>query len=600
MDERHTGTIISTKFQTILEEWGIDRQKVHCMVRDHGSNMVRAMQLSGFEDISCAIHQIQLCIRAGVESQEWLLQLIAKLKKIATHFNHSLVAQAELTKIQKERLNQSPLSVIQDCPTRWNSTFYMMERFSKLKDSLVLYLSANPIAMISPEDWMNIQKFVQLMQPFEEITRNLSSSQISISSVIPLIQVLKTTLQQEETKPNTSEQFINFITKLRDELNSSVRFGNLVEDDKYTIATYLDPRYKSHFFTSVIAEQVESKLLNMTINTIRTRQSNSIQDDDCEPSPKRSRTQIAIEDIEVQPSTSKSSASLQILESMLSVNEDQEEDSSTADDGDNLLLKIQSHLREYKKEKRLPLHEDPLMWWNGNAHKYPHILPIVRQYLSAPPSSVASEQLFSGAGLIYEEHRNRLKVDADTFYVYNAYIYHGRGSDGKGLSDAEKRLGIPSQSVIRLSKDLEDRGLTYLGIMKKNKKEIPPEFQPHKDREEGTSLYGFTKDFTMVSYVTKAKKAVILVSSMHHTKETDVLTNKPIMITDYNKTKGGVDEVAKKCSNYSCSRRTRRWPMVLFYRLIDLSGLNSYVLYNKCTNKVNMRRGPVLLSLLRN
>lgn len=111
----------------------------------------------------------------------------------------------------------------------------MMERFSKLKDSLVLYLSANPIAMISPEDWMNIQKFVQLMQPFEEITRNLSSSQISISSVIPLIQVLKTTLQQEESKPNTSEHFINFITKLRDEINSSVRFGNLVEDDKYTI-----------------------------------------------------------------------------------------------------------------------------------------------------------------------------------------------------------------------------------------------------------------------------------------------------------------------------------------------------------------------------
>nr|CAI5853921.1 unnamed protein product [Callosobruchus analis] len=123
MDERHTGTI-STKFQAILEEWGIDHQKVHCMVCDRGSNMVRAMQLSGFEDISCAIHQIQLCIRAGVETQEW------------------------------------------------NSTFYMMERFSKLKDLLVLYLSANSIAMISPEDWMNIQKFVQLMQPFEEITRN--------------------------------------------------------------------------------------------------------------------------------------------------------------------------------------------------------------------------------------------------------------------------------------------------------------------------------------------------------------------------------------------------------------------------------------------
>jgi hypothetical protein len=73
--------------------------------------------------------------------------------------------------------------------------------------------------MISPEDWINVQKFVQIMQPFEEITRNLSNSQVSISSVIPLIEVLMITLQQEETKPDTSEQFQNFTRKLRDELN---------------------------------------------------------------------------------------------------------------------------------------------------------------------------------------------------------------------------------------------------------------------------------------------------------------------------------------------------------------------------------------------
>ncbi|GBP80872.1 Zinc finger BED domain-containing protein 1 [Eumeta japonica] len=147
--------------------------------------------------------------------------------------------------------------------------------------------------MILPEDWMNIQKFVQLIQPFVEITRNVSNSQVSISLVIPLIQGLVTTLQQAETKPDTSEQLKKFTTKLRDELNASARFGNLVEDGKYTIATYLDPRCKLHFFTSIVAEQVESKLLNATINTIksiRTSQINSIRDDDHVPFPKRSRT----------------------------------------------------------------------------------------------------------------------------------------------------------------------------------------------------------------------------------------------------------------------------------------------------------------------
>jgi hypothetical protein len=59
----------------------------------------------------------------------------------------------------------------------------------------------------------------------------LSNSQVSISSVIPLIEVLMTTLQQEETKPDTSEQFQNFTRKLRDELNSSTRFGDLMKDD---------------------------------------------------------------------------------------------------------------------------------------------------------------------------------------------------------------------------------------------------------------------------------------------------------------------------------------------------------------------------------
>ena len=80
--------------------------------------------------------------------------------------------------------------------------------------------------------------------------------------------------------------------------------------------------------------------------------------------------------------------------------------------------------------------------------------------------------------------------DAETFYVYNAYIYHGKNTDGLGLTEAERKLAIPTQSVLRLCKDFEktnrnitadnwfssvelmeqlkERGLTYLGTLKKN------------------------------------------------------------------------------------------------------------------------------------
>lgn len=53
------------------------------MVRDHGFNMIRTMQLSGFEDVNRAIQQTLLCVRAGVESLVWLLKFTAKLKKLS-------------------------------------------------------------------------------------------------------------------------------------------------------------------------------------------------------------------------------------------------------------------------------------------------------------------------------------------------------------------------------------------------------------------------------------------------------------------------------------------------------------------------------------
>lgn len=209
--------------------------------------------------------------------------------------------------------------------------------------------------------------------------------------------------------------------------------------------------------------------------------------------------------------------------------------------------------------------------------------------------------------------------DAETFYVYNAYIYHGTDSDGLGLTETERKLAIPTQSVLRLCKDFEktnrnitadnwfssielmeqlkDRGLTYLGTLKKNKRHIPPEFQASKTRQPESSLHGFTKDFTIVSYVPKKSKAVLLISSMHHTKQLDSLSKKPEIIIDYNKTKGGVDEIDKKCSNYSSNRRTRRWPLAIFFRVLDLSGVNAYALYKTCTAVRDIPRAQFLQNL---
>ena len=76
-------------------------------------------------------------------------------------------------------------------------------------------------------------------------------------------------------------------------------------------------------------------------------------------------------------------------------------------------------------ENNLPAEEvketEVLSWWNLNKKKYTHLARFARRYLVAPPSSVYSERLFSEAGNLYEQKRNRLlpKTDEKLLYLHN-------------------------------------------------------------------------------------------------------------------------------------------------------------------------------------
>ena len=54
----------------------------------------------------------------------------------------------------------------------------------------------------------------------------------------------------------------------------------------------------------------------------------------------------------------------------------------------------------------------------------------------------------------------------------------------------------------------------------------------NKDREIDTTLFSFNKEISLTLFVPKKNKAVILVSTFHHTKEIDSESNKPKIICD--------------------------------------------------------------------
>ena len=65
--------------------------------------------------------------------------------------------------------------------------------------------------------------------------------------------------------------------------------------------------------------------------------------------------------------------------------------------------------------------------------------------------------------------------------------------------------------------------------MRQNKCDIPDVMRPSKQREEHSSIFGFSGPLTLVSFVKKGK-AVVLLSSMHHDTEVVVEDSKPDII----------------------------------------------------------------------
>lgn len=110
---------------------------------------------------------------------------------------------------------------------------------------------------------------------------------------------------------------------------------------------------------------------------------------------------------------------------------------------------------------------------------------------------------------------------------------------------------------------LDDHKLTSVGTLRKNKREIPQEFLSLKNRARFDSMFGFTDEMTLVSYMpdSKKKKNVVLFSSMHHDGKIDPESGdkkKPDIITFYNSTKGSVDMVDQMAGEYDTSRNSRR------------------------------------------
>lgn len=188
--------------------------------------------------------------------------------------------------------------------------------------------------------------------------------------------------------------------------------------------------------------------------------------------------------------------------------------------------------------------------------------------------------------------------DAKTFYLLNAEVYIGKGSTPQGIPVAEyytvnltKPIHGTNRNLttdnwftsIQTAKKLHnDYSTTLVGTIKKNKPEVPESFIQVRDRQKNSAMFAYSEFLTLLSYCpasSKQKKTVLLLSTMHPEGDKPNSTVLPEIVDFYNRTKGGVDTFDQLAHRYTVARKSRRWPLRMFYNLLDIVGINSNILH---------------------
>jgi hypothetical protein len=198
------------------------------------------------------------------------------------------------------------------------------------------------------------------------------------------------------------------------------------------------------------------------------------------------------------------------------------------------------------------------------------------------------------------------EADAHNGYLTSFEMYTGatQGSTEHGLgSSVVKRLSSPLAgkgyhlyfdnffTSVDLAEDLLKDGLYCIGTARTNRKKWPQEMRDKKrmGKQLKRGEYICTNQGNVECIVWKDNKCVPFVNTITQpgSEEEIMRRNKqgvrqPVKCHEavklYNMFMGGVDIADARRKTYSCSRKSRRWWLRIFYFLVDISVTNSYIL----------------------
>lgn len=149
-----------------------------------------------------------------------------------------------------------------------------------------------------------------------------------------------------------------------------------------------------------------------------------------------------------------------------------------------------------------------------------------------------------------------------------------------------------------LASKLLEKNTTLVGTIRSNKKELPKSAKQKVDNlPKFSSLFYKSNICTLTVYKAKKNKKVLLLSSKHTSQKIEQTRKKlPETISFYNHTKYGVDIMDQMAKKYTVKSGSQRWPLQVFFNILDIAGINSWIIYKELTG-TNITRKDFLFQL---
>ncbi|PKU62729.1 Putative AC transposase [Dendrobium catenatum] len=345
MPPPHDGISLFEQLQLLLVEWKIEN-KLFSITLDNASannscvdylknhlNLRDALIMEGaFFHIRCTAHIINLVVQEGLKDID---SATGKIRESIKYVKGSQARKQKFLDCASQSCLDGRRGLRQDVPTRWNSTFLMLDSaiyFKRAFQHLEL-VDSNYKTCPTSMEWEKAEEICKFLEPFHEITCLISGSKYPTANLyFPCISTAYAELK-------------NVLLSSHQSLKKMAA-GMIVKFEKYwsefsdilAVAVILDPRYKMAFvewcYQKLYAGNSNSELRKLKLKLISLCANYN---------PRKSELDI--------------------------------------------------YLEEPKIDSSIDL--DILKFWQGNQYRFPSLSAMARDILCIPITTVASESAFS-------------------------------------------------------------------------------------------------------------------------------------------------------------------------------------------------------------